>query len=87
MVSFFKIILYAFLAFIIYWLYRFFKALNTGRKSPRVSKRPSGIMVKDEMCNTYLPKEDALKADYAGKEYYFCSNECRQKFLEQKKPH
>jgi YHS domain-containing protein len=44
-------------------------------------------MVKDEMCNTYLPKEDALKANYAGKDYYFCSKECRQKFLEQKKPH
>lgn len=85
--TFFKIILYAFLAYIVYWLYRFFKALNKGSQSPRVSKRQSGIMVKDEMCNTYLPKEDALKANYAGKDYYFCSNECRQKFLEQKKPH
>ncbi len=85
--TFFKIILYAFLAYIIYWLYRFFKAVNKGSKSPRVSKRSSGIMVKDEMCNTYLPKEDALKANYAGKVYYFCSKECRQKFLEQKKPH
>ncbi len=86
MLSFFKIILYGFLIYIIYWLYRFFKALSKG-STPRVSKRPSGLMVKDEMCNTYLPKESALKADYAGKEYYFCSNECRQKFLEQKKPH
>jgi len=85
--TFFKIILYAFLAYIVYWLYRFFKAVNKGTQSRRVSKRQSGIMVKDEMCNTYLPKEDALKANYAGKDYYFCSNECRQKFLEQKKPH
>ena len=85
--TFFKLILYAFLAYLLYWLYRFFKALNKGRQNPRVSKRPSGIMVKDEMCNTYLPKEDALKTNYAGKEYYFCSNECRQKFLEHKKPH
>jgi YHS domain-containing protein len=85
--TFFKIILYAFLAYIVYWLYRFFKALNKGTQSRRVSKRQSGIMVKDEMCNTYLPKEDALKANYAGKDFYFCSNQCRQKFLEQKKPH
>jgi len=42
-------------------------------------------MVKDEICNTYLPKEDAIKEVYQGKEYYFCSNECRQKFLEQKR--
>lgn len=85
--TFFKIILYAFLAYIIYWLYRFFKVLNKASKPPKVAKKASGIMVKDEMCNTYLPKEDALKANYAGKEYYFCSRECRQKFLEQKKPH
>ena len=87
MMYFFKIILYAFLAYIVYWLYRFFKALNQGRKTPKAVKRPSGIMVKDEICNTYLPKEDAYKEVYAGKDYYFCSPECRQKFLEQKKPH
>lgn len=42
-------------------------------------------MVKDEMCNTYLPQEDAIKEIYEGKEYYFCSKECKQKFLEQNK--
>jgi len=87
MISFFKIILYAFLAYIVYWLYRFFKVLNKGSKTPKAVKQPSGIMVKDEICNTYLPKEDAYKEVYAGKDYYFCSPECRQKFLDQKKPH
>jgi YHS domain-containing protein len=42
-------------------------------------------MVKDEMCNTYLPQEDAIKEIYEGKEYYLCSKECQQKFLEQNK--
>jgi YHS domain-containing protein len=42
-------------------------------------------MVKDEVCNTYLPKEDAIRENIGGKEYFFCSKECRQKFLEQKK--
>jgi YHS domain-containing protein len=42
-------------------------------------------MVKDEFCNTYLPKEDAIREVNKGKEYYFCSQKCRQKFLEQKK--
>lgn len=42
-------------------------------------------MVKDEICNTYLPKEDAIKEIYQGKELYFCSKECQQKFLESKK--
>lgn len=83
----FKIIFYTFLAFIIYQLIKFFQAINRGRKAPRVSKRPSSMMVKDETCNTYLPKEEAIKELFEGKEYYFCSRGCRQKFLESKKPH
>jgi uncharacterized protein len=80
-----KVILYAFVAYIIFLLFRFFSALNKASKTQRASKRISGIMVKDDICNTYLPKESAIKEVYKGKEYYFCSNECRQKFLEQKK--
>jgi uncharacterized protein len=84
----FKIILYAFLAYIFYLLIRFFQAINRRSKSQRKAPNPpSGIMVKDIICNTYLPKEDAIREVYEGKEYFFCSNECRQKFLEQKKPH
>ena len=80
-----KIILYAFLAYVVYLLIRFFAALNKASKPSRTSKSASSLMVKDEICNTYLPKEDAVKEVYKGKEYYFCSSECRQKFLEQKK--
>jgi len=43
-------------------------------------------MVKDETCNTYLPREEAILEHADGKDYYFCSQECRQKFLGQKKP-
>ena len=82
-----KIILYAFLAYVVYLLIRFFTALKKASNPPRTSKRASGLMVKDEICNTYLPKEDAVKEVYKGKEYYFCSGECRQKFLEQKRSH
>lgn len=42
-------------------------------------------MVKDEMCNTYLPEEDAIKEKYNGKMHYFCSEECRKKFLQSRK--
>ena len=80
-----KIILYAFLAYIIFLIFRFFRALSKASKPPRATKGASGIMVKDDICNTYLPKENAIRQVYEGKEYYFCSSECRQKFLEQKK--
>lgn len=57
------------------------------KKAVKPPRRPSGMMVKDEMCNTYLPKEDAIKEIFEGKEYYFCSNNCRHKFLEQNRTH
>jgi len=80
----FRILLYGLLAYIIYLFIRFYQAIKRSSKTPRFSKHPSGVMVKDEICNTYLPKEDAIKEIYEGKEHYFCSNECRQKFLETK---
>jgi len=82
----FRLILYAFVAYIIYLLFRFFQALKKVSKSPgHQTRRLSGIMVKDESCNTYLPKEDAIREVIEGKEYFFCSKECRQKFLEEGK--
>jgi len=80
-----KLIFYILLAYVIYVIYRFFQRIAKASKDQRVSKHPSGMMVKDETCNTYLPKEEALKEVYEGKEYYFCSKGCRDKFLEQKK--
>lgn len=83
--GFLKIVFYALLIYAVYLVYRFFRALGKSQKPPKTANRPSGLMVKDEVCNTYLPKEHAIKEIYEGKEYYFCSKECRQKFLEQKK--
>lgn len=82
----FRIIVYGLIAYLIYLVYRFFKAINQGSKQPQINKQPSGIMVKDETCNTYLPKEDAIKVQYEGTDHYFCSQECKQKFLSSHKP-
>jgi uncharacterized protein len=39
-----------------------------------------GEMVKDPSCETYIPKESAIRACIDGKDYYFCSKECLRKF-------
>jgi len=87
MTGFLRIVAYAVFAYLIYLLYRFFKTVSQGSKRPPKIKTQSGIMVKDETCNTYLPKEDALRVSYQGRDYFFCSEECKQKFLDSKKPH
>jgi YHS domain-containing protein len=80
-----RIILYALIAYIVYTFLRAFQKLGQKSRAPRRSKKNTGLMVKDEVCNTYLPKEDALKEIREGKEHFFCSKECRQKFLSSKK--
>ncbi len=83
----FRLIFYAIVAYAVYRVFKCFE--NLGGKKP-VSPSDSaaqlqGAMVKDEICNTYLPQEEAIKEIREGKEHFFCSKECRQKFLEQKK--
>ena len=45
-------------------------------------------MVFDEVCSTYVPLSTALKAEGAEGDFYFCGEECKNKFLEERnKPH
>jgi len=39
------------------------------------------IMVKDPVCEIYFPKRNGFRAKLGGKDLYFCSKECRDKFL------
>lgn len=87
MVGILRLIAYGILAYLIYLLYRFFRTVNKGSKKPPKMKAQSGVMVKDEACNTYLPKEDALRVSFEGRDYFFCSEDCKLKFLNAKKPH
>jgi len=84
--GFFRLLYYLFLAYLMYSLYRWItgasrRASRSGRTEPRLS----GRMVKDESCQTYLPKEQALREMIDGREYFFCSKECRTRFLEERK--
>jgi uncharacterized protein len=80
-----RILFYALIAYLIYIAVKFYQSLKKPKKTSQKPGSKPGIMVKDEVCNTYLPREDAIKEVYRGKECYFCSNECRKKFLESKK--
>ena len=82
-----KLLYWAFLAYLVYAVLRFFRSLGRAfRPNPRPRpKIEAGVMVKDEECGTYLPREDALREIKDGKEFFFCSQECRRKFLEKRK--
>jgi YHS domain-containing protein len=83
--GFFRLIYYAIVAYLIYSAYLFLKNLGKPRRKPQETARLSGVMVKDEACQTYLPRNEALRDVIDGREYFFCSKDCRQKFLDERK--
>lgn len=67
----------------IYLIYRFF-----WKKKPRISfpgrNRETGcedVLVQDPCCKSYVPKGQAISLKHGGETLYFCSSECRERFL------
>jgi hypothetical protein len=54
--------------------------LRHGVEPARVAGR-GGSLVRDRVCNTFLPREQALTASVAGREEHFCSKACRDRAL------
>jgi len=73
-----------------YLLYRGLKSWvigNIGLKDGRQRNGAGDVvdeMVKDPYCKVYFPKRNAIRLSHGGRELYFCSNECRDKFLQQR---
>jgi len=44
--------------------------------------RSGGRMVRDRVCNTFVPDGRALVVTDEGAKHYFCSEKCRAEFLE-----
>jgi YHS domain-containing protein len=51
---------------------------ETGR---RVSTEVAEEMVRDPVCEVYLPRADAIRRKVQGRDYFFCSPGCLDKFL------
>ena len=68
-----------------------YRALKTwmfpGESSDKsVSGGPTGeiddVMIKDAFCEAYFPKRNAVHLSFEGKDLYFCSVECRDKYVD-----
>jgi hypothetical protein len=49
--------------------------------APRTKGRLGVDLVKDSICNTYVPRDRAIRAVVRGREEHFCSAECRGRAL------
>ena len=71
---------------IIYLCYRALKSwMLQGKTSPKTvfgkkAAEIDDIMVKDPFCEVYFPKRDGVHLKADGKDLYFCSTECRDKY-------
>lgn len=56
-------------------------------KGYRVEDTPSRgeDLVQDPFCRTYVPKSQAYLKEIEGRQQYFCSRECCEKYLSGKK--
>ncbi len=57
-------------------------ALFRPASRPRATPKMEGIdLVRDRVCNTFLPREQAIRSVVAGREEHFCSAGCRDQAL------
>ena len=63
---------------------RLFGAGSDVRRSGATARPPSRKtedLVRDPVCNTYVPRSRALTADVEGHQEHFCSEACRDRAL------
>ena len=73
---------------LLYLCYKFLKSWmlkeKLSQKAPFEKKTGEidNIMVQDPYCNIYFARRDGVHLSFKGKDVYFCSTECKDKFLE-----
>lgn len=78
------LIRFLFILFILYVIFAVVRFIQDIGRPTGERRRPpalAGTMVKDAYCSMYLPREEAIREVRDGKEYFFCSRECRDGFM------
>ena len=70
-----------------YVLYRslkswMFPAVSSSRSvSSDTAAEIDDVMIKDPFCEAYFPKRNGVHLTFGGKDLYFCSNQCKDRYL------
>jgi uncharacterized protein len=75
------------IAVIAYLLYRVCRNFFTTNKKITRNEHGGMIdeMVQDPVCKTYVPMREAVRKVSGGREVFFCSKECSERFEEETK--
>jgi len=72
-------------------IYLAWRAVKSWMASNSLGRRAEGdlqagqvddLMEKDPFCGVYFPKREGVRLQRDGKDLYFCSEECRDRYLE-----
>ena len=82
----------AIIAILVYILYRLLvgpgkkpdDSISSGGKGKHGNVPIDDVLVKDPVCNTYIPQRQAVVLLHDRKTYHFCSEACRKTFLAEK---
>ena len=59
-----------------------FPAVSSSRSvSDKTTTEIDDVMVKDPFCEAYFPKRNGVHLKFGGKDLYFCSIQCKDKYL------
>ena len=70
-----------------YFAYRLLKSWMTENSSlPKTDANKSAaeiedVMIKDPFCEVYFPKRTGVHLKFQGEDLFFCSTECKDKFV------
>jgi len=73
---------------LVVWVIRYVLMSIQGLGKNNSEKKPAeetGVMVKDPVCGMYMDPSLAVRLDVRGKPIYFCSEECKSKYLANQK--
>ncbi len=77
----FRILGFLFLVWLVQRLLRHFVGASKGNRANGNAAGSSSHMVKDPVCGMYMDSRLAVRLNRNGEEFYFCSEECKQKHI------
>jgi len=80
-----RLILFIILVLTLYAiLHLLIKDMPSRKKSPRKETEMEEL-VQDPSCQTYIPKQSAIRRRVSGRDCYFCSEKCMKNYLERER--
>ena len=73
--------LFLLIRYVLRLLGSFLRAAPRSSAPPRAPAAPARDLVRDRICNTFVPRDRALTAIVGGQEEHFCSPACRDQAL------